>query len=199
MTTRKTPLHHPPADEELLVEWPRVSVSTSTQDNDLGPPLAQLLVDTGLKGSQEDEKRANEAATAIKSLPVSVSIIEAGATAASKAWTAAIAGLGGATAVATAAATFWDSQAIATRGALIIAAAIVVAACALGAALIMYGDVQARGRGAAAQCQARAMVASEFLRGATRAGGPAEPGDSHPADSARAAQRRGFLHDGRRS
>lgn len=166
MSQRTTPINHPQANESL-VEWPHIIISKDEKDNDLGPPLAQLLADIGIKGTRDDEEEAHSASTAVTGLPVSVSIIEAGATAASKAWAAAIALLGGGTAVWAAATDFWNGQDPQTRGALVIAAAIVIAACALGAALIMYGDVRARGQGAAAQYCARASVASAFLRGAT--------------------------------
>jgi hypothetical protein len=122
----------------------------------------------------------------VTGLPVSVSIIESGATAASKAWAAAIAVLGGGTAVWAAVTDFWNGQPSPTRAALVIAAAIVVAACALGAALIMYGDVRARGQGAAAQYQARASVASAFLRGAIRVNDRPRSGDSDGLDELKA-------------
>ncbi len=181
MSDRTTPLHQPVATarKESLVAWPHVIVSENERDDDLGPPLEQLLIDIGLKGTQQGEDEAGNASTAVKGLPVSVSIIEAGATAASKAWAAAIGVLGGGTAVWAAVTDFWSGQPAQTRGALVIAAAIIVAACALAAALIMYGDVRARGQGAAAQYYARASVASAFLRGATSIG--SEPGDANSA------------------
>lgn len=158
---------------ESVVEWPHELVSSSNADKDLGPPLAQLLVDLGIKGTPGDQLTASKASSAVSGTPFSVSIIEAGATAASKGWTTLIAALGGATAVWAAATNFWNGQPAPTRGALVIGAAVVVAACALGAALIMYGDVRARGQGAAAQYYARASVASAFLQGATTVAGTA--------------------------
>ena len=159
---------------QVEVQWPYTSVSGSPGDSDLGPPLEQLLQDLGIKGTPDDVLVAQQPSTAVTGgLPVSVSIIEAGATAASKGWAAVIAALGGGTAVWAAVTDFWNGQQVQTRGLLIIGAAIVVAACALGAAFIMYGDVRARGQGAAAQYYARSAIASEFLRGAaavTRAG-----------------------------
>jgi len=114
---------------------------------------------------QADQKTAGDARTAFTGAPQSIAIIEAGATAASKGWAAAISALGGATAVWAAVSHFWESQP-AVQGTLIVGAAVVIAACALGAALIMYGDVQARGQAAAAQYPARASVAAAFLSGA---------------------------------
>lgn len=186
MSQRTTSINHPQANESL-VEWPCITVSKDDKDNDLGPPLAQLLADIGIKGTKEDEGEARSASTALTGLPVSVSIIEAGATAASKAWAAALAALGGGTAVWAAVTDFWNGQVPQTRGTLVIAAAIVVAACALGAALIMYGDVRARGQGAAAQYYARASVASEFLRGATNISHGTEHADSDEPNGQRSA------------
>lgn len=154
--------------KQTVVEWPHVSVSSSATDNDLGPPLEQLLQDLGIKGTPEAVAKAQQRSTALTGgLPVSVSIIEAGATAASKGWAAVVAALGGGTAIWGAATDFWNGQTPGTRGTLAIAAAVVIAACALGVALIMFADVRARGHGAAAQYRARASIASEFLRGAT--------------------------------
>lgn len=160
MTTRTT------KSVDTVVEWPDTIVSSDKTDTDLGPPLTQLLVDLGIKGTTADETTAGNASTAVKGLPVSVSIIEAGATAASKGWATLIAALGGGTAVWGAVTNFWKSSS-GSQGNLVIGAAIVIAACALGVALIMYGDVRARGQGAAAQYSARAAIATAFLQGAT--------------------------------
>lgn len=150
---------------KVMVQWPHTSVSDS--GSDLGPPLEQLVQDLGIQGTPEDVAKAQTASTAVQGgLPVSVSIIEAGATAASKGWAAVVAALGGGTAIWAAVTNFWNGQAVQTRGMLVIGAAIVIAACALGVAFIMYGDVRARGQGAAAQYAARSAIATEFLRGA---------------------------------
>lgn len=152
---------------KVMVQWPHTDVSSSATDSDLGPPLAQLLQDLGIQGTPEDVQKAQQPSTAVQGgLPVSVSIIEAGATAASKGWAAVVAALGGGTAIWAAVTNFWNGQAVQTRGTLVIGAAIVIAACTLGVAFIMYGDVRARGQGAAAQYAARSAIASEFLRGA---------------------------------
>jgi hypothetical protein len=154
-----------------VVQWPDTVVSKAGADNDLGLPLIQLLVDLGIKGDAAAEGSAESPVTAVTGTPVSVSIIEAGATAASKGWAALIAALGGTTAVWGAASDFWKSEST-IQGTLVIAAAVVIAACALGIALIMYGDVRARGQGAAAQYSARASIATAFLRGAVATAKP---------------------------
>jgi hypothetical protein len=174
-----------PDETETVVQWPDTIVSTDTKDIDLGPPLKQLLQDLGIKGTTDDEATADKPKAALAGTPVSVSIIEAGATAASKGWAALIAALGGATAVWGAASDLWKSES-AIQGDLVIAAAVVLAACALGVALIMYGDVRARGQGAAAQYSARAAIATAFLRGAAAVKPPAPP--SGPSTAAPADQ-----------
>ena len=151
---------------DTVVQWPDTIVSSDKTDTDLGPPLTQLLVDLGIKGTAADETLAGAPSTALKGTPVSVSIIESGATAASKGWATLIAALGGGTAVWGAVTNFWKSES-GIQGNLVIGAAVVIAACALGVALIMYGDVRARGQGAAAQYTARAAIATAFLQGAT--------------------------------
>lgn len=172
MSQRDVPLQYQQGKGETVVQWPQAVVSGTTSDGDLGPPLAQLLIDLDVKGSESDRKTASSVPAAFKGVPTGIAIIEAGATAASKGWAAAIAALGGGTAAWAAISDFWDSAGE-TRGALVTAAAVVIAACALGAALIMYGDVQARGRGAAAQYAARAAVAVAFLKEARGASQPA--------------------------
>lgn len=162
MTTRTT------KSVDTVVQWPDTIVSSDKTDTDLGPPLIQLLVDLGIKGTAADETTAGLPSTAVKGLPVSVSIIEAGATAASKGWATLIAALGGGTVVWGAVNNFWKSSS-GIHGNLVIGAAVVIAACTLGVALIMYGDVRARGQGAAAQYSARAAIATAFLQGATTA------------------------------
>ncbi len=169
MSTRPKNLKQQLVDsKEFVVEWPSAIVSGTETDNDLGPPLCQLLVDLGIKGSMPGEASADSPIAAVKGTPVSVSIIEAGATAASKGWATLIAALGGGTVVWGAVTNFWKSES-AIQGTLVIGAAVVIAACTLGVALIMYGDVRARGLGAAAQYSARASIAAEFLRTAPAA------------------------------
>jgi hypothetical protein len=160
MTTRTT------KSVDTVVQWPDTVVSSEKTDNDLGPPLKQLLVDLGIKGTAADEATAGAPSAAVTGVPVSVSIIEAGATAASKGWATLIAALGGGTVVWGAVNNFWNSSS-GIHGSLVIGAAVVIAACTLGIALIMYGDVRARGQGAAAQYSARAAIATAFLQGAT--------------------------------
>ena len=80
---------------EPVVQWPETVVNNTEKDNDLGPPLVQLPREHGIKGTLNDENSVENPTTAVKNTPVSVSIIEAGATLVSKEGAA----LGGATAV----------------------------------------------------------------------------------------------------
>lgn len=132
MTDRSTNLSTP---AETVGQWPETVVSNTERDNDLGPPLVLLLRDLGIKGTLNDENSAGNPTTAARGTPVSVSIIEAGATAASEGSAALIAALVGATAVWGAVSGFWKNEG-AIRGDLVVAAAVVIAACALGIALI---------------------------------------------------------------
>ena len=58
MTTRTT------NTDETVVQWPDTIVSSDKTDTDLGPPLTQLLVDLGIKGTTTDETSADDPLTA---------------------------------------------------------------------------------------------------------------------------------------
>jgi hypothetical protein len=149
------------------VQWPHTTVSSIASDADVGPPLAQLLIDLDIKGTESDQQQASSFGRAFTGTPTSVAIIEAGATAASKWWAAALAALGGGTAIWAGFSNFWNSQSK-IQNHLVIGAALIIAASALSIGLIMYGDVRARGQGAAAQYHARATIAAAFLAAAPR-------------------------------
>lgn len=165
MNARSRPLASQLHDNEVVVEWPHSVVSISEDEKDLGLALSQLLADLAIKGKPDDEQKTDGVTAAFTGTPVSVAIIEAGATAASKWWATTLAGLGGAAALWAKLSDFWK-DAGAAQGVMVIGASIVIAACVLGVAAIMYGDVRARGEGAAAQYHARAEVAVAFLAGA---------------------------------
>ncbi len=167
MNARKRPLASQLHDSEAVVEWPCSVVSKVEDENDLGTPLSQLLTDLAIKGKPEDEQKTDGVTAAFSGTPVSVSIIESGLTAGSKWWATSLAALGGGTAVWARVSDFWMGKAVGVQTAMMFSVAIVIAACILGIAAIMYGDVRARGQGAAAQYHARAEVAVAFLAGAT--------------------------------
>ena len=149
----------PPSDP---VKFPGAAVDP--QGADLEAPLAQLLQGLGLLGKPEDLQGADGAASAFSGPPQSVAILEAGATAFSKWWTAAIAALGGATAITAAANKFWLGTDSNTHVALVAGAAFVIGAALIAIGLMVTSDVRARGEGQAALYQMRAHLASVFLR-----------------------------------
>lgn len=166
MSTRERALASQLHDNEPVVEWPHSMMSGLETDHDLGAPLSQLLVDLAIKGKPEDEQRTDGVTAAFTGTPVSVAIIEAGATAASKWWAVGMTAVGGSAALWATISDFWSREVVDIRVAMLFSVALVIAACVLGVAAIMYGDVRARGQGAAAQYHARAEVAAAFLAGA---------------------------------
>ncbi len=152
-----------------VVQWPKSAVGTDDKDQDLGPPLNQLLIDVGVKGSSTDQRDAGRPIAAITGTPDSVAIIEAGATAASKGWATFLALFGGGAVVWAKLDGFWSSKSNGVQAALVGGLALVVAAVVVAIGLVMYGDVRARGQAAAAQYQARAIIAKAFLDTAPQA------------------------------
>ena len=167
------------------VEWPHSLVSTDVADQDLGAPLKQLLIDLGIKGTDDDQGKAGNASTALTGTPASLWILESGATAAAKGWAAALAALGGGTVLSARLTLFWNETAGA-HDQIILSAGIFIAACALAIGLIMYADLRARGQGAAAQYHARAAIAVAFLTtapAAVRAANPPTAPTTAPSSS----------------
>jgi len=141
--------------------------------NDLAPPLQSLLGGVYLLG-------VNKEKGGIFSSPdQSVAILEANATALTKWWAAVIAALGSATAVTTAATSFWTNQVVGTRIALIAGAAALIAAAIIAVAMIVCADLRSRATGMAAIYAARAAITREFLAtsygASTGAGGAGAP------------------------
>jgi hypothetical protein len=153
------------ADESVIVQWPKTTVSVADDDVDLGPPIAQLLVDMGMKGTKADEDKAGGFTSAFSGPPASVAIIEAGATAASKWWSAGVVAVGGSSVVVAWLSNVWSSQPDIHRQ-LVIGGAIVLAVCLTAISIIVSSDLRARGQAAASQYRARADVAVAFLSSA---------------------------------
>src|SRR5438270_9395446 len=107
MTNRTTNISGPSTPTEVVVDFPKSITSTDEADQDLGPPLSQLLIDLDLKGSTHDAQQAGSLRAAVSGTPDGVAIIEAGATAAAKGWSTVLALAGGATAAGTAFEAFW--------------------------------------------------------------------------------------------
>ena len=145
--------------------------------DDLLAPTRDLLEGLNLLPSKADLKTAEGFASAFKGPPESVSLIEAGATAANKWWAA---GLGGGVIAAwTAVRGWWDGTIPATQHVALWVAAVVTTAAVLGIAYLLGSDVRGRAAVATETVRARAAVAEAFVRAAAsaRAGAPAsEPG-----------------------
>ena len=174
MTNRTKKINEPETPTEVVVEFPKNVTSADDTDQDFGPPLSQLLIDLDLKGTAQDAQKAGSAGAAFSGTPDGVAILEAGATAAAKGWSTVIAALGGITAIGTALEAFWEKSSD-VHSSVVIGGCVVIAACALAIGLIFYGDLVARGRGAAAQYHARASVADSFIAAAQRAAATPPP------------------------
>jgi hypothetical protein len=155
------------------VQIPADAVSAAGKD--LLAPLTDLLGSQGLniQGSPDETKQAGGPAAAIGGPPQSVAIIEAGATAVSKWWSAGL----GATVAATWAsvASWWDGQNPANQRVVLWGAAIITAAAFLGIAYLLASDVRGRAAGAVATIQARAQVAERFIQASQAAFVPTPP------------------------
>ena len=134
------------------------------QGTDLSAPLTTLLNGLCLLGTQA-QLDASDGATAVFTGPAqSVAIIEAGATALSKWWTAGLGATLGGGAIFAAVKGFWADQQDGVHVALIASAAFLFAALAVSIAVIVSGDVRTRGHGAAAMIGARRDIAITWLK-----------------------------------
>jgi hypothetical protein len=124
---------------------------------DILQPLQDILHGVDMLGN------GDSTGGAFSSPAQSVAIIESTATALTKWWAGAIAALGGATAITTAATRFWDNLSGSGRAAIIGASGFVIAAALIALAVIIRSDLQARSAGAAALYAGRAAVAVKLL------------------------------------
>jgi len=131
--------------------------------DDLSQPVTQLLRDLSMLGTPTEIESANGVKAAFTGPPQSVAIIEAGATALGKWWTAALASGASLTAIIAAIQGIWGGEHDPVRVAFVAGAAVVVAALAIAIGIIVSSDVRGRAAGAAAQIQARANIATTFL------------------------------------
>lgn len=139
--------------------------SISEDGDDLLTPITTLLDALNMLPSKADLDQANAGST-LGGPPQSVAIIESGATALSKWWSVAAAGLGGTAAISTAVSKFWAGQHGGERIALIASMAGVVGAALVSIAIIVASDVRGRAAGGVAQYNARAQIASQFISAA---------------------------------
>lgn len=135
--------------------------AVSNQD-DILPPLRQLLQGLNLLGSPEDTESAGKAGAALSGPPQSVAVIEAGATALSKWWAA---GLGvSVSGLWAAITTWWNSQDTPNQRVVIWAASIATAAAILAIGYIIGSDVRGRAAASVATVESRAKVANLMIQ-----------------------------------
>ncbi len=143
------------------VQIPAAAVASA--GDDVSVPLAQLLRDLSLLPTKDDLEKSSKLTTAITGTPDSVAVIEAGATAVSKAWAA---GLGvAATTLWGSVVKLWDGNE-AQRGVMLWVAGIVSAAAVLAIGYIVSSDVGGRAAATVATYEARWQVAVAMLVGA---------------------------------
>lgn len=160
------------------LQLPSGAVSTGS---DLWSPLQSLLVGLNVLPTDADLDKADGLAGLLQGPPQSVAILEAGATAAAKAWTALASVVGGGTVIWAAATDFWHGEKPGIQIALVGGAAFVLAACLIGIAMIVSADVRGRALGASAMYEARRTITIEFLR----LSASAHSGDHAPKTAAR--------------
>lgn len=136
---------------------PRGAVGPGT---DLVGPLQTVLRQINVL---PDEKASASGASGLLSTPDSVAVIESGATALSKWWTALVGALGGTAVIVGAVQRFWSNQTGGTRIALIASFAGFLAAAVLAIAIIVSADVRGRATGSVAEYNARSDVTVAFL------------------------------------
>jgi hypothetical protein len=163
------------------VQWP--SDLVDEKGSDLGHPLHNLLHQMDLIGTDADESKTKGAGAAFDSPPASIAILEAGATAATKWWSAGMTALAAAgltlELILAKATGFFNGQGAAVRATIIAGSALVVAAVVIAVAVMIQADLRARGQGMAATYQARASVAEAFIAEAARL--PQPQSDAAPA------------------
>jgi hypothetical protein len=150
--------------------------------SDLSDPVVRLLQDLSLLGTKDELAGASTLGAVFSGPPQSVAILEAGATAVSKWWSAAL-GTGITATGVLAAVKGLGAGRTPVDPALLGDAALVIAAMSLTIAIIVGSDLYGRALGAAAQIRARADVASAFLAQARTAANGSVPdaGASHLA------------------
>jgi hypothetical protein len=148
--------------------------------SDLSDPVVRLLQDLSLLGTKDELAGASTLGAVFSGPPQSVAILEAGATAVSKWWSAAL-GTGITATGVLAAVKGIGAGKTPVDPALVGDAALVIAAMSLTIAIIVGSDLYGRALGAAAQIRARADVATAFLA-------QARPAANEPVPEAAPAQ-----------
>jgi hypothetical protein len=171
----------------MTVQFPGQAFNTGGMD--ILSPLETLEQGLGILPDTTDLAKSGAAAT-FTGPPDSVAIIEAGATALSKWWSVAIAGLGGAAVITSAVTKFWNGQTGGVRIVLIGGIAGLLIASLIAISVMVAADVRGRAQGQVALYMARANVAAQFLQqSASRPASAAAQGNPPAgADAAAAAQ-----------
>lgn len=171
----------------MVVRLPEQALDTT--GTDILPPLKELQQGLGVLPTDADRAKSGAGATFVGP-PDSVAIIEAGATAFSKWWSAAIAALGGTAVITSLATKFWSGQPGGVRIGLTLGVAAIVVATIIAVSVMVAADVRGRAQGTVALYAARASIADQFLRQSLQASRPVPPAPAprNPAIPAPAPQ-----------
>jgi hypothetical protein len=156
----------------MVVRLPEQALDTT--GTDILPPLKELQQGLGVLPADADRAKSGAGATFVGP-PDSVAIIEAGATAFSKWWSAAIAALGGTAVITSLATKFWSGQPAGVRVGLTIGVAAIIVAATIAISVMVAADVRGRAQGTVALYAARASIANQFLRQSLQASRPVPP------------------------
>jgi hypothetical protein len=134
------------------------------EGTDLVIPTRDLLQALNLIGTDQDIEDAGKVTAIFSGPPQSVALIEAGATAASKWWSAGL----GVTAIGlwTSVATFWSAQDTVTQRVVLAGASLFAAVVVLAIAHLLASDIRGRAAATVAVVQARAAVAHDMVSAA---------------------------------
>jgi hypothetical protein len=157
----------------MAVQVPNKAIAAS---DDLLAPVRELLQGLNLLPTAEELQAAGKASAAITGPPQSVALIESGATAAAKWWSAGA----GATIAATwgSVVAWWGGQDAGIKSAVVWSAAIVSAALILAIGHLLASDVRGRASAATATISARETIAVQWVRSAVEAYQPGASGGS---------------------
>jgi hypothetical protein len=145
------------------VQWPAKAYAADGED--LSAPITQLLIDLRLL----ENPLPNEKVTWQSGTPQSLQVMTGGATSISKWIAAAVAGVGGLSALATGLNGFFVAVGPAgldtplVRTAFILGGSVLGAAVAIALAILVRSDLTARAHATAAQFEARGAVASALI------------------------------------
>jgi hypothetical protein len=154
----------PPADKQIL--WTQPPAATKGKTN-----LDELLTGLGLKAAEGESTNEGFEKEWNGATPASMQLITAGVTNMTKRGAQLVAGAGDVTGFVAIISGYIAGVSTdlgpGVTSALIGSGALILAASAIALAMFVSGDLEARGRAAAAQYVARGEVAAAFLRAST--------------------------------